>query len=94
MKTKRLRLLLAKRDGLKCYWCDRPLQMHTHFGPDGRLAEDFATIEHLTPQSWGGRSRPYNTTLACKRCNSSRHHPGWEPKRETDYVLSQETNNH
>lgn len=73
-KTKRLRTFLAKRDGLICYWCKCHLQIKQYFGKHGRLADDFATLDHLVRVKDGGKMNRKNIVLACKKCNSSRHH--------------------
>ena len=48
---------LFKRDGKKCWFCEKPL-----------TAED-ATIEHLLNVSNGGNNHTNNLTVACKGCN-------------------------
>lgn len=73
-RAKRLRAFLIQRDGSKCHWCSRKLQIAKYLGKNGRLAHDFATIDHLIRVKDGGKLNRKNTVLACKKCNSSRHH--------------------
>jgi 5-methylcytosine-specific restriction endonuclease McrA len=80
MKPKTLRKLLAARDGLFCHWCQRPLRTKIKTAPNGKLADDFPTVDHLVRVIHGGKLTPENTVLACKKCNTGRHAPGWEPK--------------
>lgn len=73
-RTHNLRAFLAERDGLVCHWCPKKLQMTKRIGPNGKLADDFATLDHLIREVDGGKLNRANTVLACKKCNSSRHH--------------------
>lgn len=43
-----------------CYWCEAPMNYRE------------ATIEHVIPQSLGGRHAIENLALACYPCNSDR----------------------
>jgi hypothetical protein len=54
--------ILFERDGDKCFYCR--LAMH----------RGSATIEHLTPRSWGGSNFLDNLVLACAKCNENRGH--------------------
>lgn len=71
----RLRMLLAKRDGLVCHWC------HKHLLLSRRAPEAIrATIDHHpVPRAHGGGRTPDNTVLACHACNSS--HAGRTPPK-------------
>lgn len=53
------RLLI--RDGSSCRWCGRCLELHE------------ITLDHLIPESQGGRGLD-NLVAACKFCNSHRAH--------------------
>lgn len=75
---------LAARDGWLCHYCERELVMTPKI-PAGEpipasVVFDPAkpTIDHVVPQSKGGRDGLYNLVLACRSCNSS--------KRDTLYV--------
>lgn len=57
-QRKAIRKKLLKRDGCSCWYC-------TEFFTEG----DFATIEHLVPQSEGGGHQMANLVLAHKSCN-------------------------
>ncbi len=48
---------LFKRDGMKCWFCEKPLDAHT------------ATIEHLLNVSNGGNNHINNLTIADAPCN-------------------------
>lgn len=51
---------LIERDGAACVWCGAE-----------RWRRDL-TAEHLLPRSRGGRGRPENLAVACRRCNRRR----------------------
>lgn len=75
------RLRVLDRDGGRCVWCRRPV--------DVRLVR--ATTDHLVPRLKGGPSWLENELVACARCNRGRGHAspsawieecrrrGWEP---------------
>ena len=81
MKTKRLRQLLAERDGTSCHWCNRPLRL-----AGKRHANDFATVDHLVRVIHGGKLTPENTVLACRKCNGGRHVLNWKPNQMFERV--------
>ena len=76
--------LILERDGARCVWCRRPLEV-------GLVR---ATTEHLVPRIKGGPSWIENELAACRRCNGERgHHTpgewfdecvrrGWNPDRD------------
>lgn len=76
--------LILDRDGARCVWCRRPL--------DVGLVR--ATTEHLVPRIKGGPSWIENELAACRRCNGERGHRtpgewfdecvrrGWDPDRD------------
>lgn len=65
---------LIARDGLKCFWCrqlcDLSLPANAPLSP---------TKDHLVRRADGGTSSMWNLVLACRKCNTSRHAPGWKP---------------
>lgn len=72
----RIKRFLRERDGDLCHWCKRPMI----FGPVTKAEfGQRATLEHLLRKADGGKTRPENLALACLRCNSQRHTPGWTP---------------
>ena len=76
--------LILDRDGNRCVWCRRTLEV-------GLVA---ATTEHLVPRIKGGPSWLENEVAACRRCNGERGHRtlgewldecerrGWQPERD------------
>jgi len=74
--TKQRALLgsLITRDGLKCHWCHRECDPKANNGSPG-----YPTVEHLKRQCEGGTDDPVNLVVACLKCNSGRHLPGWTP---------------
>jgi 5-methylcytosine-specific restriction endonuclease McrA len=60
--------LFAAQEGL-CHYCQRLMSL-TNRTKSGYPARDFATFEHLTPRSAGGKVNSENIVLACRRCNS------------------------
>lgn len=72
LKSQLRRLIL--RDGLACCWCKRTCN------PDvSKSADAFPTREHLVRKADGGSSQMYNQRIACRKCNNTRHAPGWLP---------------
>ena len=62
---------LAKRDGIKCNICTKPVNMSkSGLDPLG------PTIDHLLPVSKGGTNDSFNLALAHRRCNTSRGNRG------------------
>lgn len=55
------RLAIYLRDGLRCAWCDTPLQAGTIF-----------TLDHLKPHAKEGSNHETNLVMCCKHCNDSR----------------------
>jgi hypothetical protein len=62
---------LAKRDGIKCNICTKPVNMSkSGLDPLG------PTIDHLLPVSKGGTNDSFNLALAHRQCNTSRGNRG------------------
>lgn len=59
--------LLADRDGMRCFYCHKPLQDDDPKGPG------YAQVEHLIPTMAGGKSTPENIHLSCQECNDDKH---------------------
>jgi 5-methylcytosine-specific restriction endonuclease McrA len=55
MKNRRLRMIL--KHGPVCKYCNK------------RCDIDDLTVDHLWPKALGGKSKPENMVLSCKRCN-------------------------
>ena len=53
---------LYLRDKGKCQYCDR------------KLSKNEATIDHVVPQKYGGKSKWENVVLSCGKCNSKKGH--------------------
>ena len=78
------RLRILERDGARCVWCGREV--------DVRLVR--ATTEHVVPKLKGGPAWIENEVVACRRCNGERGHRtpgdwldecerrGWSPDRD------------
>lgn len=80
-KKSQLRRLI-ERDGLKCHWCGR-------FCNPGLVSNsaEYPTREHVIRKADGGSSRMENQRLACRKCNNSRHAPGWFPGKRREPKL-------
>ena len=55
------RIAIYLRDGVRCAWCDAPLEAGTIF-----------TLDHLKPHAKGGSNHESNLVTCCKHCNDSR----------------------
>lgn len=60
MQVIRKKDILAQRDGLKCFYCQKPFI---------DINDPDITIEHLLNVSHGGNGNNHNLALACKSCN-------------------------
>lgn len=56
-----VRHAVLERDGFRCQYC----------GCNGLTVED-GTVDHITPQSFGGSHKADNLRAACRPCNSRR----------------------
>lgn len=62
-RTKWTRAALIRRHGGRCTYCNNPVTLGDETAPT------YATIDHIVPQSKGGRDTLDNLTLACHACN-------------------------
>ena len=49
-----------------CFYCDKEVSLKLKNHPDS------ATVDHIVPQSKGGRNQAHNYVMACKECNESK----------------------
>lgn len=80
LKEVRLRKAAARRQGLRCHYCDarmwlgEPREFLQRHGIEAAQARRFqCTAEHLLPRHAGGANRPHNVVAACAFCNLSRN---------------------
>lgn len=84
MNNRQLKQLVLLRDGPACHWCGAQTDPKAHHS-----SNLYPTLEHLVPRHAGGSSHPSNLAIACRSCNSQRHHPdfkpvsGWKPPRKS-----------
>lgn len=75
-KDKRhLLVLLFEHQEGRCCYCSRYVILTFHKGLQKR--PEAATIEHLRQRSKGGKDRPGNLAMACRRCNDERGARDW-----------------
>jgi 5-methylcytosine-specific restriction endonuclease McrA len=60
-----LPLRLWLREGGRCHWCGRLMNMGNRKPRDPRAA----TCDHIVPRALGGSDEPGNQAGSCKRCN-------------------------
>lgn len=59
---------IYNRDSNICHYCGRECKVR---GPNQHhYSKNFRTIDHIKPESKGGRSTPVNCVTACGRCNN------------------------
>ena len=63
-KVRELRNKAARRQGQRCYYCDRHMS---------NVAQMRCTAEHLVPRSERGPNSASNIVAACLFCNAMRH---------------------
>lgn len=68
-KMFRLKRKLIRDRGMNCYWCNRETSLL--ISPDADL---YCTLEHLIRVADGGKTEWDNCTIACRKCNNTRHH--------------------
>jgi 5-methylcytosine-specific restriction endonuclease McrA len=74
-RARRVRHLLAQKQGFRCCYCKRPF---TGSGPTK------ATIEHRKPKRDGGGNNIENLAAACLQCNQRRGRQIDESRRARD----------
>lgn len=91
-KLSRYREAAFKRQGGLCYWCYQPM-VRALSDRTGQLRTDgnplTLTADHLVQHAHGGKITPENIVAACRRCNNSRHQPGWKPPMRRVLCLKQ-----
>lgn len=65
-RTKWTRAALIRRHGGRCAYCGEAVTLGDESAPT------YATIDHVKPQSKGGRDTLDNLVLACHRCNQTK----------------------
>jgi 5-methylcytosine-specific restriction endonuclease McrA len=68
-RSRELFTLIFERDGRRCRYCGidvRPRRRGLH------RAADLATLDHVHPRAFGGRTEARNLVLACQACNNRR----------------------
>lgn len=65
---------LVEHRGLNCHWCGRLCDWNQF--PSGPLSP---SRDHVIRLADGGSNHFDNLVVACYRCNTSRHTPGWKP---------------
>jgi len=65
-----LTAIWRKTDG-RCHLCHEPVDLHT-YGHVAVFGRETATVDHLTPQVYGGDDRRDNLLPAHHGCNASR----------------------
>jgi len=61
------------KEGKKCHWCGQPTRLGS-YKPDGTLAWNSATTDHVLPRWRGGSDDESNLVSACHLCNNRRSH--------------------
>jgi len=66
--TRILVLRLIERDGNRCHWCGREVNLGAKQNNDL-----YPTLDHYpVPRSQGGKTKLDNLVLACRQCNNGR----------------------
>lgn len=64
---------LIQREGGRCFYCDRCVNLHTRETLATKWPDPLAaTIDHIVPRAARGGHRQDNTVLACFDCNNAR----------------------
>lgn len=66
---------LYERDAFRCWYCGRAVivcSARTALKPDGTALNE-AQLDHLIPQSRGGKHDDENLVTSCKSCNASKN---------------------
>lgn len=67
MNLKKFKEKIFKRSQGLCFYCQKPMV----YKPPEKCPEEF-TVEHLIPQSMGGKWNMSNCRGACRKCNEKR----------------------
>lgn len=67
-KAKKAVLSFCREEGLPCGYCGDTLI----YNPKASSTQQQATLDHIWPQSLGGRGAAPNLRLSCRQCNSQR----------------------
>ena len=75
------RLELYKKQGGRCFWCNRPMIFFQHEESDHiKFPPDMVTVDHVYPKcshvrkKYAEKKRPSPVVLACRDCNCKRMH--------------------
>lgn len=82
--VKALRARLFALQGGFCHYCGKAMQPMPEVRL-GTISKRTVTLEHLKPQSEGGRTTLENCVAACRGCNEAR---GNMPAEQWDALLS------
>ena len=77
---------IFKREGGRCYYCNKSLTQLGHI-PDGKqVPSHAATLDHVIPKSFGKEfDKPWNLVLSCGKCNRKKDN---SYPRFKDFVLA------
>jgi hypothetical protein len=76
-QNQELLLIVLKRDGQFCHWCDHPIRTHRQLrglveSNKSTYGYREATLDHVIPRSEGGTDELTNLVPACAICNVER----------------------
>lgn len=72
-RKRSLLIRLHGREGGRCFYCDKHVNLHTIGSCSTRWPDpNAATLDHFIPRSRGGRNSFDNMVLACFSCNNAR----------------------
>jgi 5-methylcytosine-specific restriction endonuclease McrA len=77
---------LITRSGPHCHWC-KALTARVSRGHHGRLRDNHATVDHITPRCAGGTEELSNLVIACNRCNNERGNRESPPRLQPERML-------
>jgi len=66
---------VIERDGYRCHWCGIMCDPKSHYD-----ADNHPTRDHLMRRCEGGKTTMANIVVSCRKCNNTRHAPGWTPR--------------
>jgi hypothetical protein len=74
----KLRIIAAiyKRDGQRCWYCDRDLMTHTEASAWTGIKppKGYPTLDHIFPATLGGPNNKKNMRVSCQPCNGAKSH--------------------